>query len=251
MRRMDDRQVGRLLKAIRVRLDLRQADVAERAGVSQTVVSDIELGRLERVGLTSVRSVARVRRGRARDTSSTPVSGKSSGGRGASGSAPRDPASPPRAAPARSGRRPPCHSRRSCRPAARARRSRRGPAGRGPRQARQRRVDATAPAARRHATVGLADEDRVDREAHEHHVDPVARRAATGRRRRASDGRPIRPMNLRPEPVGRPRRCRARTRAVAVTVRAPRSGSTGRAWHGATRPVGWRARPRLDLRRSG
>ncbi len=35
-------------------------DVAERAGVSQTVVSDIELGRLERVGLATVRSVGRV-----------------------------------------------------------------------------------------------------------------------------------------------------------------------------------------------
>jgi len=57
---MDDRQVGRLFRAVRIRLDLRQADVAERAGISQTVVSDIELGRLERVGLATVRSVARV-----------------------------------------------------------------------------------------------------------------------------------------------------------------------------------------------
>ena len=57
---VENRQVGRLLRAVRIRLNLRQVDVADRAGVSQTVVSDIELGRLEDVGLRSTRSVARV-----------------------------------------------------------------------------------------------------------------------------------------------------------------------------------------------
>lgn len=57
---MDDRQLGRLLRAVRIRLDLRQVDVAQRAGVSQTVVSDLELGGLEHVGLRTARAVARV-----------------------------------------------------------------------------------------------------------------------------------------------------------------------------------------------
>ena len=57
---MDDRRVGRLFRAVRQRKDLRQQDVAERAGVSQSVVSDIELGRLELVGLTRVRRVGAV-----------------------------------------------------------------------------------------------------------------------------------------------------------------------------------------------
>lgn len=57
---MDDRRVGRLFRAVRQRKRYRQADVAERAGVSQSLVSDLELGRLEAVGLLRVRRVAAV-----------------------------------------------------------------------------------------------------------------------------------------------------------------------------------------------
>ncbi|HEX5014293.1 MAG TPA: helix-turn-helix domain-containing protein [Candidatus Limnocylindrales bacterium] len=48
---MDDRQIGRVLRAVRIRLNLRQSDVASGAGVSQSIVSDLELGRIELVGL--------------------------------------------------------------------------------------------------------------------------------------------------------------------------------------------------------
>jgi transcriptional regulator with XRE-family HTH domain len=57
---MDDRQLGRLVRAVRLRLNWRQVDVAVRAGVSQSIVSDVELGRLEKVGLATIRSVAEV-----------------------------------------------------------------------------------------------------------------------------------------------------------------------------------------------
>ena len=121
----------------------------------------------------------------------------------------------------RSGRRPPCRSRRSCRPAAPGRRARRGRAGR----ARARPaapVDATRRAARPSARSGSPDEHRVDREPHEHHVDAVAVGQPQAGVRRASDGRPIRPMNLRPEPRRRPRRSAARTRAARSRFRARR-----------------------------
>jgi transcriptional regulator with XRE-family HTH domain len=45
---------------VRQHLDLRQVDVGNRAGVSQKVVSDLELGRLEAVGLARTRRVAAV-----------------------------------------------------------------------------------------------------------------------------------------------------------------------------------------------
>jgi transcriptional regulator with XRE-family HTH domain len=44
---MDDVAIGRLLRSIRVRLRLRQVDVATRAGISQQLVSVVELGALE------------------------------------------------------------------------------------------------------------------------------------------------------------------------------------------------------------
>jgi transcriptional regulator with XRE-family HTH domain len=53
---MDDAKVGRLVRTVRVHLGLRQIDVAARAAVSQTLISLIEAGQLERV------SVARFRR---------------------------------------------------------------------------------------------------------------------------------------------------------------------------------------------
>ena len=52
------------------------------------------------------------------------------------------------------------------------------------------------------ARIRPAQEDGVDREAHEHHVDPVRCRAATGPAPASSDGRPIRPMNLPHSAVG-------------------------------------------------
>jgi transcriptional regulator with XRE-family HTH domain len=57
---MDDLRVGRLLRAVRQQLELRQIDVARKAGVSQKVVSQLELGRLETVGLAKLRRVAAV-----------------------------------------------------------------------------------------------------------------------------------------------------------------------------------------------
>jgi transcriptional regulator with XRE-family HTH domain len=56
---MDDRQIGRLLRAVRVRQNLRQIDVAGAVGVHQSVISDLESGRLEEVGLATARRVAR------------------------------------------------------------------------------------------------------------------------------------------------------------------------------------------------
>ena len=55
---VDDRQVGRLFRAVRLRQRRRQIDVAVPAGVSQSVVSDLELGRLEQVGLATARRIA-------------------------------------------------------------------------------------------------------------------------------------------------------------------------------------------------
>jgi transcriptional regulator with XRE-family HTH domain len=49
-----------VLRAVRLSVNLRQADVALRAGVSQGVVSDLELGRLEMIGLATARRVATV-----------------------------------------------------------------------------------------------------------------------------------------------------------------------------------------------
>lgn len=57
---MDDQRIGRLFRAVRQRRNLRQCDVAARARVSQKTVSDVELGRLEAVGLAKVRQIAAV-----------------------------------------------------------------------------------------------------------------------------------------------------------------------------------------------
>ena len=55
---MDDRRIGRILRAVRRRRGLRQSDIAATIGVSQTVVSRLERGRLESVGLDTLRRVA-------------------------------------------------------------------------------------------------------------------------------------------------------------------------------------------------
>lgn len=54
---MDDRRLGRAVRALRVRLKLRQLDLAVRAARSQDVISRIERGRLEGVSLRTLRSV--------------------------------------------------------------------------------------------------------------------------------------------------------------------------------------------------
>lgn len=55
---MDDRRVGRLVRAVRQRRNLRQSDLARQAGTSQKTVSEIELGRVESVRLVVIRRVA-------------------------------------------------------------------------------------------------------------------------------------------------------------------------------------------------
>lgn len=56
---VDDHRVGRALRALRLRAGLRQADVAERAGVSQSLISAIEAGRCDTVTLETLRRVFR------------------------------------------------------------------------------------------------------------------------------------------------------------------------------------------------
>lgn len=55
---MSDVQVGRVIRAVRIRLGKRQQDVAEDAGVSRQVVSRIECGHLHRVSHRALRAVA-------------------------------------------------------------------------------------------------------------------------------------------------------------------------------------------------
>jgi len=55
---MNDAQIGRRVRALRLRLGRRQRDIAARAGVSQDVISLIERGRLERVSIKVIRRVA-------------------------------------------------------------------------------------------------------------------------------------------------------------------------------------------------
>lgn len=54
---MDDRRVGRVLREVRIRRGWRQSDLAERAQVSQSQVSQAELGRLEHVSLGTLRRI--------------------------------------------------------------------------------------------------------------------------------------------------------------------------------------------------
>ncbi len=56
---MDDRRVGRVLREVRIRRGWRQTDLAERARVSQSQVSQAELGRLEHVSLGALRRIGR------------------------------------------------------------------------------------------------------------------------------------------------------------------------------------------------
>lgn len=55
---MRDRQAANLLRLARVRLDLRQSDVSERADISRTLVAEHELGRIEGSTVRSLRKHA-------------------------------------------------------------------------------------------------------------------------------------------------------------------------------------------------
>jgi transcriptional regulator with XRE-family HTH domain len=57
---MDDIRFGSVVRAVRVRLRLRQADVARMAGISPTTISRIEHGRLDEIALGTLRRVAAV-----------------------------------------------------------------------------------------------------------------------------------------------------------------------------------------------
>ena len=54
---MDDQKIGRIMRALRRRLGWRQADLAEKAGCSQGLVSLIERGHVDRVSLHTLRRV--------------------------------------------------------------------------------------------------------------------------------------------------------------------------------------------------
>jgi transcriptional regulator with XRE-family HTH domain len=59
IRRVDDRRVGAILRALRRRRRLRQIDIALRAGVSQQTVSLIERSNLDRLSVRTIRAVFR------------------------------------------------------------------------------------------------------------------------------------------------------------------------------------------------
>jgi transcriptional regulator with XRE-family HTH domain len=56
---MDDLRVGAAFRAVRIRRQWRQADVAARAGVSRAFVSLVERGHLDRVSLGTLRTLGR------------------------------------------------------------------------------------------------------------------------------------------------------------------------------------------------
>jgi transcriptional regulator with XRE-family HTH domain len=56
---MDDARIGAAFRAVRIRRRLRQADVAARAGVSQSLVSQVERGHFDRISLAGLRRIGR------------------------------------------------------------------------------------------------------------------------------------------------------------------------------------------------
>ena len=57
---MDDLRVGAAFRAVRLRRRWRQRDVADRAGVARSLISDIERGHLDGTSLARLRAVAAV-----------------------------------------------------------------------------------------------------------------------------------------------------------------------------------------------
>jgi transcriptional regulator with XRE-family HTH domain len=57
---VDDLAVGRLFRELRIRLGWRAADVASRAGISDTMYSRIERGDIERIKIGTLRKVGLV-----------------------------------------------------------------------------------------------------------------------------------------------------------------------------------------------
>lgn len=55
---MNDQQVGRALRAVRLKRRWRQVDVAVRAGVSASLISRVERGHLDRLSLRTLRRIA-------------------------------------------------------------------------------------------------------------------------------------------------------------------------------------------------
>jgi transcriptional regulator with XRE-family HTH domain len=55
---VDDRRIGRLIRAARLRKDWRQADLEAASGVDQTTIWLVENGRLDGLTLHVIRSVA-------------------------------------------------------------------------------------------------------------------------------------------------------------------------------------------------
>jgi transcriptional regulator with XRE-family HTH domain len=55
----DDLAVGRQIQAVRLARNLRQSDIATRAGVSRTLISRIECGDLDRIAIGKLRAVSR------------------------------------------------------------------------------------------------------------------------------------------------------------------------------------------------
>ncbi|MGH2429522.1 MAG: helix-turn-helix domain-containing protein [Candidatus Limnocylindria bacterium] len=62
---MDDRRAGRVIRMLRHRRGWRQRDLADRSGVSESAISDMELGRIDRYTLATVRAVLNALDGRA------------------------------------------------------------------------------------------------------------------------------------------------------------------------------------------
>lgn len=60
LRVMDDRRVGRIIREVRIRRSWRQRDLADAAGVSQGLISRIELGRFGSLSLARIRKVGDV-----------------------------------------------------------------------------------------------------------------------------------------------------------------------------------------------
>lgn len=56
---MDDQRIGRVILILRQRRGWRQADLAAKSGVSQSAISEIERGRVDRYTLRALRSVLR------------------------------------------------------------------------------------------------------------------------------------------------------------------------------------------------